>query len=86
MFDVPYRNQSKITRQSWQQRKKQQQKNQQQRKSNNIRYFLSYIFFILISYSKNHKIDPVTGLSERHGLENLLQGNALKTPDFDLII
>jgi len=81
LFDVPYRNQSKITRQSWQQRKKQQQKNQQQRKSNNIRYYLSYIFFILILYS-----NPVTCNSKGLSLENPLQGNALKTPDFDLII
>jgi len=49
LFDASYRNQSKITRQLWQQRKKQQQKNQLQRKSNNIRYFLSYIFFIFIN-------------------------------------
>jgi hypothetical protein len=48
MFDASYRNQSKIVRQPWQQRKKQQQKKQLQRKSNNIRYFLSYIFFIFL--------------------------------------
>lgn len=55
LFDASYRNQSKITRQLWQQRKKQQQKNQLQRKSNNIRYFFILHFFYF--YQHNHKLD-----------------------------